>query len=58
MYEYSVKETIVAHMDGLFDDERGMHWSAYVDSADRVQITVQNAETDETSHFLLTVKRN
>jgi len=58
MEEYQIAETIAVHMDSLFDDEAGMHWSAYVDSSGRIQISVQDAETDETAYFTLTVQEH
>jgi hypothetical protein len=58
MEDYNVARVIETSMDGLFDDDAGMYWSAYVDASGRIRISVQDAETDETSHFILTVSED
>lgn len=53
-----VAEAIATHMDSMFDDENGAHWGAYVDSSGRIQMNVQDSETDEIAYFTLTVSEH
>lgn len=58
MEEYNIGRAIAISMDGLFDDDAGMYWSAYVDAAGCIRVSVQDAETDEVSNFILTVSED